>query len=426
VTKIAHGTIVITVVAAALALAACGSSGSNDALTSSATNVGLSTTANASVSLGAPKPASGSPITLGMISMEGGSAGSYPQLRQAAQAAVMYVNEYKGGVHGHPLKLDVCVSDGTPPSSETCARQLIQAKPVAIAGSADFGSSASLPLYQKAGLAYIGGAPVGAPEMTNPNSVQFTGFAVGVFPALAVYAADKLHAKTAALLYYDIPPAQNAMENNLVPVLNAKGIHIVKKVPVPVSSPDFSAVIAAATSGQPDVLIALIDGRGCTAAMQSMQSLGANVKLLAPGACADASVVKAAGAAANNAYASNNFLTEPDNAQVAAYNGAIAKYAPKDITKDEFAQAGFNTIMNIWQQFNELPANGLTTQSILKKFRAGADQPNFMAHPFTCDGQQVPGAPAICNAAQRILQIQSGKVTPADNNWYDGTQYLKH
>ena len=50
---------------------------------------------------------------------------------------VDYINAYKGGLDGHPIKIDWCVTDGTPAQSSSCAKQLIADHPMAIIGASD-------------------------------------------------------------------------------------------------------------------------------------------------------------------------------------------------------------------------------------------------------------------------------------------------
>ena len=94
---------------AALAVTACGASGG-----SKASQTAPAATAAPPVSK-APAP-TGTPIVLAMISQESGP-GALPDARQAAEAAVGYVNAELGGAGGHPLKLETCITDGSPEQS---------------------------------------------------------------------------------------------------------------------------------------------------------------------------------------------------------------------------------------------------------------------------------------------------------------------
>ena len=62
---------------------------------------------------GTPKKATGSPYVFGMINDETGAV-TFPEARQGSIAAVDYVNNYLGGINGHPIVIDECTGDGTP------------------------------------------------------------------------------------------------------------------------------------------------------------------------------------------------------------------------------------------------------------------------------------------------------------------------
>src|SRR6202044_498753 len=103
------------------------------------------------------KPAKGKPVVFGMINLELNPQASFPEVRAAAEAAVKYVNAYGGGLDGHPIQLDTCLTDGSPATSTQCANKLVAAHPVAILGGADLSAANTLPIYKKAELAYIAG-----------------------------------------------------------------------------------------------------------------------------------------------------------------------------------------------------------------------------------------------------------------------------
>jgi branched-chain amino acid transport system substrate-binding protein len=382
---------------------------------------------SAGVRLGSPHAAKGAPVVLGMINVEGSPAGSYPEESEAAQAFVRYVNEYRDGIHGHPIKLDLCVTNGTPSVSAQCANQIVGDHPVAIAGATDFATAASFPIFDRAHLAYIGGTPIDAPEETDPRAVEFVGFAVGAFAGLADFAATGVKAKSVAIIYPQVPVGLRIASSVVTPVLKAEGVKTVVKTPVSPSATDFTPAVAAANTKHPKAIIAAGSAASCAPLMTARQSLGVTAALLLPGQCAAEQILQAAGSAANGVYMNNDFdlpndLSDPD---VRLFRTVLAKYAPSGIALDEFAQAGANTIMNIWSAFNAIPKHKLGTRSILRYFHSGSDHPNFMAHPYTCDGRVVPGAPTICNAAQRILVIKNDEPEPYNDRWYTVQKDLK-
>ncbi|MCZ7526653.1 MAG: ABC transporter substrate-binding protein [Acidimicrobiia bacterium] len=158
----------------ALLVAACGDDDGGEAEPGATTTAaGGDTTTTAA---GATK-ASGEPIVIGMINQEDTPAGSFPEIREAAQAAVEYVNQELGGVGGRPLALEVCATVGTPESAAQCANELVEKGVLLVAGGLDYGTEASLPVLEQAGIPYIGGVPLLMPEFRSPVSFQFQGAA---------------------------------------------------------------------------------------------------------------------------------------------------------------------------------------------------------------------------------------------------------
>ena len=187
---------------AMIALAAAGcSSGSSSSTGSSGgstpTSSGSAAAASGSV-FGTPHKATGTPYVFGMISDETGAV-TFPEARQGSIAAVDYVNNYLNGINGHPIQIDECTGDGTPATAARCANQLVADHPMAILGAADVGAPASIPIYQHANLAYLGGIPFTPVPMVAPNSIQFWSVSVGDNAAAAVYAGKTLGVKSVAL-----------------------------------------------------------------------------------------------------------------------------------------------------------------------------------------------------------------------------------
>ena len=152
------------VAATGLIAAGCGSSSSSSTtqrqqrIVLSTSSTSASTTAASSSVFGTPKKATGSPYVFGMINDETGAV-TFPEARQGAIAAMDYVNDYLGGINGHPIVIDNCIGDGTPATAARCANELVAKHPLAILGAADVGAPASIPIYAHANLAYIGGIP---------------------------------------------------------------------------------------------------------------------------------------------------------------------------------------------------------------------------------------------------------------------------
>jgi branched-chain amino acid transport system substrate-binding protein len=126
---------VVTLLAVMLLLvAACSSSGTSSKKSSSSETSPTPVTTVVSVSvLGTPSPAKGDPVKIGLISDGKTTIDNSNELR-IGPAAVQYLNDYKSGIGGRPIKLITCVDDGDPGKSGDCANQMIQDNVVAVVG----------------------------------------------------------------------------------------------------------------------------------------------------------------------------------------------------------------------------------------------------------------------------------------------------
>src|ERR1700728_3337538 len=126
--------VLAAIAACGLLAAGCGSSGSSGSSSaSSAPATASAPGSTSSASLGTPHPATGSPVVFGLLNLLSGPV-TFPEVSEGEQAAAQYVNTYLGGINGHPIKIDVCATDGTPATSARCANQLLNDHPVAILG----------------------------------------------------------------------------------------------------------------------------------------------------------------------------------------------------------------------------------------------------------------------------------------------------
>ncbi len=212
-----HRVRLIALAAVAILIAAgCGSSSSSSSSSSSASGAGSSSTATATpatttsggggapspASLGTPHKATGSPYVFGVINLESGPV-TFPEVREAEQAGVDYVNNYLNGINGHPIQLATCVSDGQPATSTNCANQIAGKHPLLILGAADTGSPGSFTVWNRDGLAYIGGAPFTPVESNAKNAAIFISLTVADNAAAIQYAKDTYNVKKASVIYVD-------------------------------------------------------------------------------------------------------------------------------------------------------------------------------------------------------------------------------
>jgi branched-chain amino acid transport system substrate-binding protein len=357
-------------------------------------------------------------LVLGMINQEDAPIGSFPEAREAAQAAVAHVNEDLGGVGGRPVRLEVCRTTGTPESSAACANSLLEKRPVAVLGGVDLGAAASLPVFEKAGVPYVGGSPALGEELTSSAAWMLAGGVVADLLGQADYALSTLKVKKVGALYVDLPGVLATVISAAQIVLRAKGVTDVKLVAANADAADFAPSVKAATASKPDAVVVLFPAQTCARIMSAARALKVQAKMFYPSACASQAVVDAAGPAAENAYFASGYLPFDDPSPDVATWKAEAK-----VTKPSaLAQAGFSVVMDLY----ELMKGGADSPAaVTAALKAAVDRPGFMAHSYTCDRRQVVLLSAVCNPYVRLLQYKGGRFVDLAGTWVSGADLVK-
>ena len=356
-----------------------------------------------------------------MINDETGAV-TFPEARQGAIAAVNYVNNYLGGINGHPIKIDECTGDGTPATAARCANQLVAAHPMAILGAADVGGPASIPIYAHANLAYLGGIPFTPVPETAANSVQFWSVSVGDNAAAAVYAGKTLGVKSVALVYFSNAQGESILPQ-ITPVFKAAGVTTIKDIPLSPTSPDPSPQAALIESS--GAQLAYVDvPNGCGNVLKALKSVGYTGKIMGIDPCGAPPVIAASAGGAQGMYIASPFLLQSGSSpQAQLFMAAMKKWAAPGTLIDSISTAGFATVMNVQAVLSKISGTP-TTSSILAAFKTGTHQ-NFLSHPYTCNGQAMKGATAICNDYYLMNQINNGAITqPNSTDWVTSKGYF--
>jgi branched-chain amino acid transport system substrate-binding protein len=410
---------IVAVAAIGALVAGCG--GDSSSSSDKASSASSTTTPDASAALGTEKKASGSPITVGLLNLEAGPV-TFPEYRQSAEAAVKYINDYKGGIGGHPVQLESCATDGQPSTSARCAGQISDKKPAFILGGADTGAPGAFAVWKRSDLAVVGGIPFTPVESNAGNAVMFISVSIADNAAASKYAVEKLGVKKASVIYTDDTQGKFTGLAVIAGALKAQGVDV-KTVPLAPNAADFSSVAASAIENQPD-MVYVNSPNACPGVLKALQSVGNKAKIFGIDPCTSPPALKTAGDAAEGLYFAQPFDSldsgsDDTNVMVAA----MQKYGEKNVALDSIAQAGFNSVMNMQTALNGV--KDLNTDAILKAFKGSSEQPNFMAHPYVCNGKQVPGASSVCNAFQKMKQVKGGKVTTVDDEWISGASLYR-
>ncbi len=410
--RLRTGVLVATVACFGLALTGC-AGGSTGTPTEST---------EAADPLGTPNAASGDPIVFGTLDLASGPV-TFPEVLAAQQAAVEYVNAYLGGINGQPIKLVTCETDGAPATSQRCANQILDQEPVAIVGGADIGSPGAMPIWETADLAYIGGIPFTPVEQNSPNAVLFSSISTADNAVASIFAAQELGAKSAAVIYTSDTQGTSTAEGVIIPTMKAAGITDITPVPIPPTASDVSSAVATAVGANPDVIYVNTPA-ACPNVLSSLKQLGNQAQLLGIDPCTSPPAIEGANGGAEGLYfAAPVDQADSGTADADLYVAAMKKYAPADVHLDSLSAMGFQTIINLQAALADFAPEDLTTEAILAAFRDGTDNTNFLGHPYTCDGEQLAGATAICNAYQHMLQVKDSVPGLVSDEWLSPSEY---
>ena len=337
----------IGVSAAALALvAACGSSGSPKAGPSSGST-----------------PATGTPINVMTIAPSGTATSNFPGIGVVAKAYATYVNAH-GGINGHPLHVTVCNDKNDANAAADCARQAVSEHAVAVLGSFSLGSGQVLPILKPAGIPWLGGYALDPSEYTSTLSYPIVAGPLA-FLASGVLAGKDANCTKIAIISLDIPAG-----TGLIPFIK-QGVASQKKtvdmtVPVPVTTTDFSSIVASAKSATCTVM-SLPDGL-IQAYLGKAKSLGIKQRIYAPAGAMASGTIKAFADQIEGSGEPSSFVVSSDPAW-ATFDEAV-KDAGADVDHDNIQN------QNAWVSYVVLNqvASKLTGEITAATFKAALDQ----------------------------------------------------
>lgn len=370
--------------------------------------------------------ASGPPIVVGLVNMENAPVGSFPELRQDAQAAVRYVNEELGGVRGRPLHLEVCTTTGAPESSNDCARKLVGKQPVAVLGGVDVGAGLAMTVFEKAGIPYVGATPTSLQELTSPMSFMLAGGSATELLGQAEYIIGTLKAKKVGVIHVDLAGLLSTEAAAARTILERKGVTGVKVVAEKADTADFTPALTAVNAAHPDVIVTVFPAQGCSRIMQARQALGVKAKMFYLGACTEQRVVDAAGGGAEGAYFASSYIPYEDatDEDVATYRAQRRRYGDPGAPLSLLGQTGFSVVMDLYRLLTDVE-DPLTPDRVTAELRAARDRPSFMGHPYSCDGERVPLLASLCSVDVRILQYRGGRFHDVVGRWVSGAEIIK-
>ena len=358
---------------------------------------------------------SAEPIKIGMINQEDTPIGSFPEVRFAAEAAINWINAELGGVDGRPLEFHWCITPFSPEQSQVCAQEMVQEGVVALVGGINVMSQAAFPILEQNGIPVVGGIPAGLTEQRSASSFTFSGGSSGGLAAFMKHAADN-GADKAVIAYGEFDAFEVAAADYGAVVGEYLGLDV-KLVRFPVIAADFLPVLNQAIEFEADAVVIAAADSSCVSIMKTFKELEIDAQLYLVGACAADHVIEAADGA--NIGVVFNSEGPPNDVDVEGtlFDEATNRYntGPAQAA----GTVGFRGMMNLYGVLVELGGDHITSEAIIDQLRQSVDHESFWGHPYTCDGQQVPGLPALCAPQQTLFKMESVGEVEYVSGWID-------
>lgn len=363
-----------------------------------------------------PTKATGTPIKIGTINQDTGAAGAFPELTAADRTAIDFINQELGGVDGRPLELVTCDTQFSPDLSQACAQQMVAQDVDAVVGGIDVWGT-GITTLENNGFPYIGGIPVSFEAARSPVSFQFSGGIWGAVLGHGEYALRKYGAKRIAIIAADFGPITDAAKVGQR-ALQQRGVETTLISVSPINA-DMVQALNTAVQSDPDAIIALTADSGCKPTMLTARQLGLKVPMMYTGACAAPKIVQSVDGAADGAIFNLEADLDPANPDNVLYRLIASRYGPKYGYESQSAgTVSFRSMINLYAALRTIGGERITRARILDEFRHGRDHPSFFGHPYTCDGHQLDGYPAICSPQQTLGRLGPNSVT-ALTDWID-------
>jgi branched-chain amino acid transport system substrate-binding protein len=433
---------VAAIAAAALAAAGCGSgSSSSPGATGSATPSGV-TSAGATTGTGGAgaqsvtnyltytggKPGAANsalaPVDIGWLNQQGGASAVGPLATAGAQMAVKYINAELGGVDGHPLQLVTCFIANTDAEGTTCGQQFAADKKIGVIaeGGVAIGVQTFYTAIGSQTPVIVGVAATGT-DGVQPNAVILFGDATHVLGPFGTYATTVLHAKTAALVYPEIPGITEGAAA-IKQALQSAGV-TVKSVGYDESQTDLTSVLIAAGAQTADMVIPYSDSTGCVNLAKSLKELGITdaKKIVSAPLCLNGQVAAGLGGTWplwTYAIASSNYgdMTDPG---MPLYMNVSGKFESAADAPDPWNIVAFSQILTIDKFMNEIGYASLSPSAILAKAKAFTGPVALGAPSLDCG--EFPSAPAVCNDRAQFFEFTG--MSGGHPNWVKQAGWLQ-
>lgn len=364
--------------------------------------------------LGTKNPAKGTPVKIGFIT-DDKTAGTDNSIETpVTEAAVKWINQYRNGIGGHPIDLDICVTNGDPSKSTDCANQMIQDDvAAAVFGSNQFTLNTWTPLHD-AGIPVFIFASGNPTVIADPTSTFVFGAGPSAMQNLIIGAAKAQKTKKASAVVIDVPAATQIFADT-TPYKKA-GVDL-EMTPVALGTADMTPQMQKVVTDNPKGVVHVVGNDSfCIAAFNGLRTAGFKGQVTAIPQCFSDATRTAVPAdfLEGIKITAPSPIDTPKDPSIKQYYAVLNKFGASDVDKSR--QTGLSMFLGITglDVATENLKGAATPASIIAAAKAmpWSVLPGSGGYHVRCNGKADPKVPATCTAATLLAMLDAqGKAT---------------
>ena len=358
-----------------------------------------------------------SPIVIGAVNTQGGQVLVGPNWTKGAELAVKYVNTYLGGVQGHPVVLSECFTTSAEEEGTKCGQKFANDKRISVI---EFGAVAvgNQSFYAALGgkKPIVSGVALLPVDATQKNEFALFGTNDSVLGPWGTFAKTQLHAKTAAVIYPQVPGIDVGAKVEKTSLDDA-GI-TTKLVGFDPSSTDLTGPLTAAGAQTADIVVPQSDAADCVNVAKTLQQLGVpGSKIVSNPLCLSGQVAAGLGGdLAPWVYGiASSLAGDTSDPAVVPYNKAMKQLNQAALAQDAWVIVSWGQILTTVKEMNALGVANITAPKLTKALRAFKGPQALGAPSLHCG--KYPTEPAACNDQTQFFQYEGKGVFKRLTGW---------
>jgi ABC-type branched-subunit amino acid transport system substrate-binding protein len=355
--------------------------------------------------MGPSKPATGTPIKVGLITEGKTAVIDNTGMEAAANSAVKYVNEHLGGIKGHPIEIVLCQTQATPAGSADCANKMIADKVPVVLGATPAAPAPIVSALQGASIPYFIDTAVDQASVLSPNTYVLTN-TLGFLASPVIIAKQNNHKKVATILI-DVPAAVGPIKALGQPYYDKAGIEN-SIVAIPPGTPDMTPQVQAELSKNPEMFVIVGDPGFCTAGLGALETLGFEGTKFINSQCLSPDLHTAVAGGIGGVLVGATSSLSSSDPEVALYDAVMEAYAPDVEAHATATPEGYAIVVALARAMESgLQGDAFTPESVKAAFAAMTPQtmPLLAGETFKCDRQLFKLTPAVCSSAIAVIKM---------------------